>query len=201
MSTLYKTIPADVVSSREFIRCDDMLAAVPYYTTPGLQNLSSFSWQNNDLRAMPFILGGDRSKKIIEIGVNITSAAVVGAKARLGIYADSGNVIPKGLLLDAGEVSISSGGFKSIVNLDAVLEPGLYWLVMWLYIPTGSVGTSVLTPATGLVNLLGYDVVALAGYSHYFVNSAYSNFPDSFPACALSRGGHPAIFIKFGGLS
>lgn len=198
MPSNYVSVPAQVIDSKQYVRHDDGLASVPYYTAPGLQNLSTFAWQNKDLRAIPFVLGGGAQQKIIEMGINIAGAAVSGSKARLAIYADDGNVRPGCLIKDVGEVSISSLGFKSITNLNIPIAPGLYWLCLWLTMPSGTVTTSVLTPATGLYNFLGYDVVNLAGYSHYYANLPYSTYPSNWPTSTLAKGGLPAIFIKFG---
>jgi hypothetical protein len=81
----------------------------------------------NTLYALPFVVPRRQQFDLIECEVTTLGT---GSNIRLGIYRDSGNCYPGGLLFDSGNLSAASTGIKSATITAAVqtFQPGLYWL-------------------------------------------------------------------------
>ncbi len=80
----------------------------------------------NTIEALPFPVPYPTAYD--RIAVYVTTPSAAGAKARLGIYRDTGTIYPGPLVLDAGEVTTDATGVREIV-MDLPLSRGLYWLV------------------------------------------------------------------------
>ncbi len=133
----------------------------------------------NSLRAFPFFI--PRTAKFDRIAIRVTTAGTgTTPRARLGIYDDSGNVFPNKLVLDAGEVNVSSTGIKEL-TIDVTLQAGkLYWLVL-----IGQDTTSLAVAATAIG-----DVFPIVGYesdlsgtplSGWAVTQTYGALPTTYP--------------------
>lgn len=138
---------------------------------------------------VPYTMSFDR------IGVNVATAGAAGAKARLGIYADNGQVYPGALVLDAGEVALDSTGAKSI-TINVTLQPGLYWLARI----QNSVGTmpQIYGMDSAAVLSLGIDD-SLSGRpaTGFRASVAYGPLPDPFPEGASLRfGTQPSVWLR-----
>jgi hypothetical protein len=85
----------------------------------------------NNLYLIPF--DQMRAATLSQIGINLMTQGGTGAKVRLGIYSNnaSNDNYPKGLVLDAGELDVSSGsglGTKFITGLNQALAADTrYW--------------------------------------------------------------------------
>jgi len=115
----------------------------------------------------------------IAIFVN-TASSTSGAKARLGIYSDNGNFYPGKLILDAGEVDLTSTGRKEI-EIDVVLDRGVYWLA---YI--SNVSDAQLRMIFGYPVPKGFSVTIPYTYGGYVYNleSYPSSLPNTYPSGA-----------------
>jgi len=91
------------------------------YNCTSINNTSSLS--ANYLYAVPCILYA--GTKITGLGIYVSTSG--SGNARLGIYADS-NVSPSRRIIDAGEVSVSTTGAKTITGLNVYINStNLYW--------------------------------------------------------------------------
>lgn len=85
------------------------------------------------LRAFPFFSGRGGTIDRLAIDVTIAGTVTVGTgKARLGIYTSTSdsNLYPDALVLDAGEVVVTTSGNKAITVSQILKANTLYWLVM-----------------------------------------------------------------------
>jgi len=177
------TADADTVDGKH---AED-LRVYPYYHTgeplAGLIGARPGSWV--DVAANIMFAGFFRVTRALSIDQLIMvcyGAGAAGAEGRLGIYTDNGDHYPSSLLLDAGTVSLSTTGIKTVaIALD--LDEGLYWLVY-----LGNDGTVDLRGQyyQGLWTILDvtYGNIAASGY---VVSQTYGPLPATFPA-----GGTPS---------
>ncbi|MBN1856937.1 MAG: hypothetical protein JW846_08290 [Dehalococcoidia bacterium] len=63
------------------------------------------------------------------LGISVQTAGNAGAKARLGIYDCGDALYPGGLILDAGEVEVTTTGVKEI-SINQHLPGGIYFLAL-----------------------------------------------------------------------
>jgi hypothetical protein len=138
--------------------------------------------------ATPFFV--DTLNTFDRIGVYRTAGAVDG-NGRLGIYSDSGNR-PGNLFLDAGEIVDFNNNQGYELNINQVMQPGKYWLVILVQqnrtvrahggVEGRSIGTTVLGDTD--INLF------VTG------NQAYGALPAVAPATVLSLLNPPRIFLR-----
>lgn len=148
------------------------------FLTGGAQTTQSIA-SANSLRAFPFYLPITTSFDKIAIRVT-TLATGTTPRIRLGIYEDNGNNYPGKLILDAGEVNVSSTGVKEL-DIDIKLPGGkLYWLVL-----IGQDTTSLVVAASAATNvlpILGYESdlsgTPLAGWA---ATQTYGVLPATYP--------------------
>lgn len=145
----------------------------------------------NVLRAIPLVVAGDITLDCI--GINVTSA--VAGNARMGIYADVGNLYPGSLILAAGEVNTGSTGVKSL-TISQALTPGLYWVAL----VNNAAPTIRALSLTGCLALLGSDSTLATTGVGWSVAYTYAALPDTFPggASIITAVPIPAIFVRAG---
>lgn len=103
--------------------------------------------------------------------------AVAASKIRLGIYKDNGNIYPSDLILDAGEVSGASTGWKEIV-IDETLEAGVFWLAQHYFSNPIMYAWYLYTTPFILGHGIG-DYLCSRGY--LTIRASYGALPDPFP--------------------
>ena len=155
-------------------------ATLHFAVAPTTQSISSI----NSLRAFPFIV--TKTQKFDRIAVRVTTAGGAGAVARLGVYADNGNVYPGAKIVDGGELSmVGTAPFVMEATISVTLKPGLYWLCV---ITGGATGTAVaaIAPANALA-LEGFDNT-LTGVPNlgYAVVQTYGALPNTYPTSGAS---------------
>jgi hypothetical protein len=172
------------------------LVADRYYSIPldGVA-LSVIALPLDTLVAMPFIV--PKTITVDRIAVNITTGTALASDIRLGIYIDTLNLYPDGLVLDAGTVdaSVAGGaGVKTITINQQLVKNTLYWLAMV------ASGTPTLrsAPISAILPILGYDstlpTTPGTGYTTAF---AFAPLPSTFPVGAgISASGIPLIFVR-----
>lgn len=163
-----------------------------YYESPivmGSTTSTTLVVTKDILYAVPFYVGAPTT--FTQIGIEIT-AGVAGSNVRLGIY-NMGAGVPTTLVLDAGAVATTGGGFSGIVIAQA-LSPGWYWLVgVFSHGPTirARVATQV-SASLGLTSNL--DATDHPGWS---VAQAYGALPDPFTGGgALMTTSAPRFMLK-----
>jgi hypothetical protein len=162
-----------------------------WYSSPSTGTaLTATAIVANTLYAMPFVV--PKSITLDRISIRVTSLS--SGNARLGIYADGGNIYPGSLVLDAGIVSTGSTGVKTI-TISQALTPGMYWLVL--------VGSSTPTircfAIAGMIPMLGLDNgMGTAPGLYYSVAFSYAALPASYPGSATigTATPIPAIYVR-----
>lgn len=86
---------------------------------------ASLGISTNVVRASPLFLA--QTTVIDQIAAEVTVTGGAGSLVRLGIFADSGNLYPGQLVLDAGTILGNSVSVQALAA-SLVLLPGLYWL-------------------------------------------------------------------------
>jgi hypothetical protein len=163
-----------------------------WYTTPIRNNaFTSFTAASGTQYAIPFpILKGQSTDMI---GIYISNAAAGGA--RLGIYADNGNLYPGNLVIDAGAVTTASTGVRSESCVQALSEGALYWLSLLAgaaYNLNGVASADTL-PILGFPNTLNGTQNPMIN-----VSQAYGALPATFPAGgSILAGVVPLVFVRF----
>lgn len=133
------------------------------------------------IHAIPFHVSRKRTYQYAAIYVTVAGSA--GKKARLGIYADDGTILPGALIEDWGEVAIDSTGLKVIDITDRQLDKGLYWVVMHtedtftLRSRTASSFSPLGVRSTGGAALGGVE-------GGYIKDTAYAALPDPLTGLA-----------------
>jgi len=142
------------------------------------QSISSI----NSLRAFPFIVS--KTQAFDRIAIRVTTTGSAGAVARIGIYADSGNIYPGSLIADSGELSmVGTAPFVREANISVTLKPGLYWTCV---ITGGATGTAVqATPVAQAFSVDGFDsTLSGAPNMGWAAIQTYGALPQSYPAGA-----------------
>jgi hypothetical protein len=132
----------------------------------------------NKIYAIPFLVLTTESFNQIQLYVSTGSAG----NAYIGIYRNTGNLVPNTLVLDAGTIDTTVTGTKSI-TINQELTPGLYWLVALFN------ATPTITSTTNFTNLLGMGSLAISGNGNqcaYVSDQAYGALPDPHPTAVLS---------------
>jgi len=134
----------------------------------------------NTLHADPYPVF--RRMRFDRIGLYVAGAGAAGARMRLGIYKDTGQVYPGELVVDAGEVAADTVGNKEL-TIDATLEPGLYWLAHNANDPTIDVPLSLRwIPVAGMRFA---DTRWLRGC--YYISQTYGALPPTYPTGAADH--------------
>lgn len=98
-----------------------------FYGPPGNVVISAFAGTTGTLWFTPMYIGV--AKTFTKLSVR-TNASVTGTPhAEIGIYANNSG-IPGALLLDAGDVVLTSSATSTITGLNIPLTPGWYWLAV-----------------------------------------------------------------------
>jgi hypothetical protein len=146
------------------------------YMFPASQHSTSTSAAlgNGTLRLLPWIV----SQRIVidRVGADVGTVGEAGSKFRLGIYADTGFILPGALLLDAGQIAGDSATVQDAPAVSLALPPGLYWIggavqsapttqptmrTVNQWAPPVPISSSVI-PTAGQI-LLGYSMTGVTG--------------------------------------
>lgn len=183
-------LDAHHMSIHEMLLVGKWLTSAPAVATADTVTLSV-----DKLYAYPLAIA--RALTIDRLAIYVFSE--VAGNARLGIYNDNGSVYPGSLLLDAGEVDVSSTGLKEII-ISQALTKGLYWLALLCNAgPTIYKGAMAFSP-------LGRSNTSLAPiYSHYSKSGiTYGALPDPFPSGASltpsTTGAYSTVFARLASL-
>lgn len=148
-----------------------------YYGIPIIGSTATTSMPANRLFVFPFFTPVQSSWDAI--GIYVSTAAT--GYARMGVYADNGNVYPGNLILDAGEVDTGTTGVKTL-SITLTLSPGLYWLALLTSaapVLRGIIGTY-------LYGCLGAGEPGSQTQNGYYVTYTYGPLPTQFPSGAAA---------------
>lgn len=139
------------------------------------------------------------------LAVNRSGGTTASATARLGLYSTGSNGMPAALHTDAGTVSISTTGIKSITGLSAPLAAGWYWATVCCGTFTGSLPLMQIRSVEGgglliMRSLLGDPTPGLNGglYGTQGVFVGTGALPASYPSPGVSAGG-PLVWVQTSG--
>ncbi len=135
----------------------------------------------NSLRAFPFFV--PKATSFDRIAIRVTTAGTgTTPRARIGVYTDNGNIYPGQLILDAGEVDVSSTGLKEL-TINLKLKAGkLYWLA-FVGQDTASLALAAIPTTDSFATFLGFDSAlsgsAFLGIAHV---QTYGALPGTYPS-------------------
>lgn len=147
----------------------------------------------------PFIPHRDVS--VSELAFEVTTAAAVGATARIGLYDSISQLAPGALLASSGDIATDSTGVKTFAPASAVSLVGgqVYWIA-WAAkddVPTcramqgnesyGSLGAG--TAANALTGTLQVKALETLG-------GGWSTLPDPAGSVSWSTSGHLCMAVK-----
>ena len=135
-------------------------SSTSYWGIPGIWSNAAYTTKTlaaNTIYYQPFIISGTASITVSAVGVNVSTLST--GNMRIGIYASNNNFQPTTLKVDAGTVSVTTTGWKTITGLTTVLTPGIY---LFAYVCDG-------TPI--LSNLIGQPWTG-----HYFDTALPTNW-------------------------
>jgi len=173
------SLDAHTKSHRELFRTGEYM--MPFVLSR--YSISQTAMIADTLYAVPFLVVRDMT--VDRIAVNVITLDS-GKSARMGIYKDGTNLYPGSLLLDAGEVSVATGGVKAI-TIDQALAKGLYWLAI---VSDGTPLNRILTYADTILGINSTHVNSQTGWS---IGHTYAALPDPFTA----GGSMEADTLKF----
>ena len=165
------------------------------YFTAGItaSALTNIQIPGHTLFGYPFYCAKD--EKFDRIAVNIYLADA--GYARLGIYADNGSVAPGRLILDAGEVEVSSPTGVKEISISLELSGGkLYWLA---YVSGGIPSLRVVSRATLIKEYLSLDNTLSVDWGTRFERGfTYAALPDPFGTASVntSPGENCPVFLR-----
>ena len=202
--TYMRYTPAANPRDFNFYRRTGTAAPERWYTIPTVGFVSLSGTMGRDiLKVIPFI--APRNPTVLDrIAIKLDVGLGAEDFARLGVYADDGNLYPGSLLLDAGTVSLDDLGVKAI-SIDLTVT-GLVWLAYVAnasaeigVIPRDEIATHVLGwPSTLLSSGLD-NLIARSGYGIAFT---FAPLPAPFPSGAYLLTGSgttdniPPIFVR-----
>jgi len=140
-----------------------------------------FDYGANKLFAVPIIL--PQKARLNRIGIRIHGAGGAGAKARLGIYRDTGKLYPSDLVVDAGEVDATAVAIPT-ASINVILKPGVYWLAAVL-----NDGTIDLARQSAIT--INADGSSGCGWS---VAQTYGPLPSTFPSGASTEQSFKMVY-------
>lgn len=125
------------------------------------------------------------------IAVAVTVAGAAGTRVRLGLYADTGEVYPGALVLDAGEVTVDVLG-ERFLAISLTLTAGLYWTANLF----NGTPTIRVVPSTALM-ALGWDTTSTSIDTGFRITQPYGPLPNPAPtAMPTLLAGRRAVLVR-----
>lgn len=154
-----------------------------YLHTPFVQTINSTSAnvEANSLIYTPLFI----PKRItIDRLAMRTASNVAGSLFRFGIYNNSSNGLPSNLLVDAGEMSSATLGFKEGV-INCALNIGWYWLAVNSFTTKPSITAA--STFFGSTHFLGFasPLSTSSIYSYWQSGVSYGALPSNAPVSNL----------------
>lgn len=162
-------IDAHMVSMWQTLRTGEYHALVNAYY------VSSVAVVADTLYAYPYVVV--RTMTIDRIAIYVATG--VSGKARLGIYNTGTNLYPGTLLLDAGEVDVTSSTLVA-ATVSQQLTKGVYFFVLVSNVAPDLHGGNT---NRGGITILGQNIANFGQtYAGWSVSFSYAALPDPFPA-------------------
>jgi len=133
-----------------------------------------------------------RGVRVDRIAINVHTPDA-GKKCRLGLYRDDGSFYPGALLLDSGELDVSTEGTKDVATA-LELDAGMYWIAC---VSDGVPGVRHTFQGLGLK---GNVAVPRFSYAGYRKDCGYGVLPDPFPANGDDQDLWLAVGLRYAAL-
>lgn len=148
------------------------------------------------LRLAPWVV--EQTLKVDRMGAEVTVIGDAGSKFRIGIYADTGNLYPGALLLDAGQIAGDSATVQDITISTLTLGPGLYWLggvvqTVTTTQPTMRQNANWTPPVVPVASAIPAANATAVCYTQSGVTAA---LPSTFTATVAASGNVPRIHVR-----
>lgn len=168
-----------------------------YYTIPAVNApLTGSTWLKDIIYAAPVVIANEITIDQLSIYVSATGNAT---KSRLAIYtSDTTAHIPLALVVDAGEVDISTTGQKTVsIPATTLFSNKIYWFTQLFDADTPDV-EMISIQAEESMQILGFSVTTNPpqGYSRYDIPYTYGAYPKALPTGSLAVGGWPAVWFR-----
>jgi hypothetical protein len=142
---------------------------------------------DGSINATPF--ASLRGGTLDRIRIYVSSAGGASSMVRLAIYqaASETNLYPDALVLDVGELSAASTGWKTFTISQALTPNCLYWFAMLATSGGGTVPEFLGFSSGSFYQVLGWPETAASGDEsrlHFSKVQAYGAAPDPFPSNA-----------------
>lgn len=140
------------------------------------------------LRVYPFYVSTPANVNRLSFHISIVAS---GGSGRMGVYNSDRNMYPAELIVDAGQISITTTGWRHISFSKVKLSRGLKWIALNLqYMPqlTQLPNNTVWTP-------LGRTATA-AIQTGWGVNCSYGVLPGKYPEGGTYRTGTPLMLVR-----
>ena len=164
-------------------------------------DLTPASMAADRLQCVPIFI--PKATTLTEMGVYRAGGTTASATARLGLYTSTSEGIPGTLVLDAGTVSVSTTGAKTITGLSQALSAGWYWAAVCAGSWTGTLTLTGFDSASGIYRPVHGDAtgpftseVDYLGLIGTFVGTG--SLPASFPSVSALTSA-PNVWIKTSG--
>jgi len=159
----------------------------------GVGTLGTSSLILNNLYSCFFWKGQKRTFNRIAIEV---TGAITG-NARLGVYVDDGNLYPANLVLDAGEIDLSSTGVKELTISSPLVLPEnrIHWLA---YLASATATIRVfLSSNDAACPIMGFSSFTQSTWqTGWYKSQVYGSLPNPFPAGASNLYTAPHIILR-----
>lgn len=168
-----------------------------WYTVPAVNALLTGStWAKDIIYAAPFVVANEITIDHLSIYVATAGNATM---SRLAIYtSDTQTCIPTALVLDAGEVDVTTIGQKTVaIPATTLFSNKIYWLTQLFDADTPNTDMISIQPAESL-QILGFSVTTNPpqGYSRYDVPYTFGSYPKAMPTGTLATGSWPAVWFQ-----
>jgi hypothetical protein len=170
------------------------LHGVPYFGKSGMYYASGLVMSTitptlDLLYCVPFLVG--RDTEIDQLAVNITTASAPGAMYRLGVYEDTGEGYPGDLLVDAGQVDVSTNGDK-VAAVSETLPAGFAWLAL----VAQGVTTATRSISTSSIYLGGTGAVPTGNAIAYTEAGVTGALPPTFTGTVATATTAPRVWFR-----
>jgi hypothetical protein len=170
------------------------LHGVPYFGKSGLYYasgvvMSTLTPTLDLLYCVPFYV--PRDTDIDQLAVNITTASAPGALYRLGVYEDTGVGYPGDLLVDAGQVDVSTNGDKTVA-VSETLPGGL----VWFGLAAQGVTTATRSISTASYYLGGTGSIPTGNSIAYTEAGVSGVLPPTFTAVVTAATTAPRVWFR-----
>jgi len=146
---------------------------------------------------IPFMPNEDVT--MTELGFRVTSAGAGSSTARVGLYSDSGRMVPNAVLAESGDIAVDSTGVKTATGFSVSLSAGS---IYWFAVATQGGTPTLRSMTSGQFLPLGHSdatnaLFDAATYAYVTLGASWTALPD--PAGAITAWGtgqHPIVVMK-----